>query len=81
MKWALSSILCWQPGPPPGLPVHQIHGARDLLLPVDCVAADAVIPTGGHMINLTHPTDVNAFIAQAARLTHPAKDRPTGAAP
>jgi len=65
MKWALTSILAWQPSPPPDAPVWQIHGGRDLLLPVRQVNADEVIPEGGHMINITHPAQVNAFIHRA----------------
>jgi pimeloyl-ACP methyl ester carboxylesterase len=62
MKWALSAILRWEPSPPPGVPVRQIHGRRDLLLPAANAEADEVVPGGGHLINLTHPTEVNAFI-------------------
>ncbi len=65
MKWALTTILRWDPSPPPGVPVRQIHGRRDLLLPASKVEADEVIPTGGHLINMTHPAEVNAFIGKA----------------
>ena len=65
MKWALTTILHWEPSPPPGVPVRQIHGRRDLLIPVSKVEADAVVPGGGHLINMTHPAEVNAFIRKA----------------
>ncbi len=65
MKWALMAILHWEPSPPPGVPVRQIHGRRDLLIPASNVEADEVIPTGGHLINMTHPTEVNTFIRNA----------------
>jgi pimeloyl-ACP methyl ester carboxylesterase len=66
MHWALSAILDWTPTMLAGVRVFQIHGGRDLLIPARAVDADAVIPDGGHMINLTHAEEVNAFIAKAA---------------
>ncbi|MDY0167014.1 MAG: alpha/beta hydrolase [Thermoguttaceae bacterium] len=65
MKWALTTILDWEPAPPPDVPVRQIHGRRDLLISVSNVEADEVIPNGGHLINMTHPAEVNAFIRKA----------------
>ncbi len=65
MKWALTAILAWEPSPPPDTPVRQIHGQRDLLLPVENVEADEIVPTGGHLINMTHSVEVNAFIQEA----------------
>ncbi len=66
MHWALAAILDWNPNLVDGLRVFQIHGGRDLLIPAHNVEADALIPDGGHMINLTHAGQVNAFIAKAA---------------
>lgn len=65
MKWALTAILHWEPSAPPGVPVRQIHGRRDLLIPAANVEADEVIPGGGHLINITHAAEVNAFIRDA----------------
>ena len=64
MHWILQAILRWQPTPLDGIPVFHIHGGRD---PLDSsarrVKADVVIPNGGHLINVTHADEVNAFIA------------------
>ncbi len=68
MKWALAAILAWEPSPPPETPVRQIHGSRDLLLPVANAEPDEVVPGGGHLINMTHPAEVNAFIQKAIDL-------------
>lgn len=65
MHWALQALLAWNPTKLEGVPVFQIHGRRDWLLPARWVEADRYIPDGGHMINLTHATEVNAFIAEA----------------
>ena len=65
MHWVLQAILNWEPTPLEGVRVCQIHGARDLLIPVRRVAADEVIPDGGHLINVTHAKEVNDFLRRA----------------
>lgn len=65
MHWALQAILRWEPTPLEDIRTHQIHGGRDLLIPARRVEADVVIPDGGHMINITHAEQVNAFIRKA----------------
>jgi len=65
MKWACRAILDWVPSGPPPVPVFQIHGQEDRVMPVRLAAADEVIPDGGHLINLTHAQQVNAFIMKA----------------
>jgi pimeloyl-ACP methyl ester carboxylesterase len=66
MNWVLTAILDWNPTQYEGTPIFQIHGRRDLLLPVGRVNADVYIPDGGHMINVTHAQQVNAFISETA---------------
>jgi len=65
MKWVCRAVLGWVPSGPPPVPVFQIHGQRDRVMPVRLAAADEVIPGGGHLINLTHARQVNAFIMKA----------------
>lgn len=55
-------ILTWEAPAECPCPVHHIHGGRDMLIPLKNVNPEAVIPTGGHLINLTHPEEVNAFL-------------------
>ncbi len=62
MHWAISAILRWNPAPLVETPVFQIHGAHDRIIPLKCVEPDEIIPRGGHLINLTHADEVNAFI-------------------
>jgi pimeloyl-ACP methyl ester carboxylesterase len=62
---ALQAILTWTPSPPPESPVVHIHGDRDRLIPSHRVEADRIIPDGGHLINMTHAEEVNAFISEA----------------
>jgi len=67
MHWTLQAILRWEPTPLEGVPVFHIHGGRDPLIPARRVEADVVIPNGGHLINVTHADQVNAFLAKALR--------------
>jgi pimeloyl-ACP methyl ester carboxylesterase len=66
-RWAGHAITRWdRDGDPaePGVPVHQIHGGQDRLIPLIPREADHVIPDGGHLINLTHADEVNRFILE-----------------
>jgi pimeloyl-ACP methyl ester carboxylesterase len=65
LKWACRTVLDWQPSGPPPVPVFQIHGQKDPIMPARLVEADEVIPDGGHLISLTHPQQVNDFIQRA----------------
>lgn len=64
-RWASRAIARWagdgNPGEP-GVPVHQIHGQKDRLIPLIPGEPAYVIPDAGHLINLTHADEVNRFI-------------------
>ena len=65
MHWVLQAILDWEPTPLEGVRVFQIHGAPR---PADSRPAGRgrrVIPDGGHLINVTHAKEVNAFLRRA----------------
>lgn len=55
-------ILNWDAPATLPCPVHAIHGTKDRIIPVRGVAAEEVVPDGGHLINLTHAEQVNRFI-------------------
>ncbi len=67
MHWACASILHWESAGLDGIPVYQIHGEKDPIIPASRVAADEVVPGAGHLINLTHAEHVDAFISKAMR--------------
>lgn len=67
VRWALAALLDWQPSALPKSLIFQIHGRLDRVIPARRVQADQVISTGGHLINLTHPAEVNRFIARALK--------------
>jgi pimeloyl-ACP methyl ester carboxylesterase len=62
MRWAIGAILRWQPTPLADTPVFHIHGRRDRMIRASMVAADCVVPDGGHLVNLSHAAEVNDLI-------------------
>ncbi len=65
LRWAIGAILHWRPTPIAGPRVFQIHGRRDRMIRASRVAADVMLPDGGHLINLSHAEQVNEFIRRA----------------
>jgi pimeloyl-ACP methyl ester carboxylesterase len=61
LRWGAEAILSWRPSRVEA-PVHQIHGGQDHLVPASRVKADVVVPEAGHLLSMTHPAEVNAFI-------------------
>ncbi len=65
VRWGIEAITNWDGcDPPPGVPVHHIHGGDDELIPCRRVRPDVVVPGGGHLLNVTHADAVNAFLAE-----------------
>ena len=61
LKWGCSAVLAWRPTQH-HVPVFHIHGERDRLIPVHRVTPTQVVPGAGHLLSLTHPTQVTSFI-------------------
>lgn len=62
VQWTMEAIRNWEGFKGKGIRVRHIHGERDHLIPAGRVQADQVVRGGGHLINLTHPHEVNRFI-------------------
>lgn len=62
LHWGVRAVLEWQPKPDDTVPVFQIHGERDRILPCRLAGADVVVPGAGHLVNVTHADAVNQFI-------------------
>jgi len=65
MRWVITAILGWEPCALEGVPVCQIHGRHDPVIPAARIEADEIVADGGHLINLSHAEQVNAFIRKA----------------
>ncbi len=61
-KWSLARILDWKSTPNLDCPIFRIHGDRDYVLPIRYTQPEAVVAGGGHVISLSHPSDVNDFL-------------------
>ncbi|MCL2330429.1 MAG: alpha/beta hydrolase, partial [Phycisphaerae bacterium] len=57
-------IVSWQASAEPPCPVYHIHGDGDRIIPLGQMRPDEVVVGGGHLINLTHAEQVNAFIGR-----------------
>ncbi|CAN5592277.1 alpha/beta hydrolase [soil metagenome] len=66
LRWASQAVLDWEPSPSsvPQPSIYQIHGGADPVLPPGFTKPDEIIPGAGHLISLTHPRQVNAFLAK-----------------
>jgi pimeloyl-ACP methyl ester carboxylesterase len=67
LRWGPPAIARWPGVPKLDAPVFHIHGACDRIIPLRQVKPDHTVRTGGHLINLTHAAEVNAFIGEVMR--------------
>jgi pimeloyl-ACP methyl ester carboxylesterase len=75
-QWSLARLLDWRLAPQVSCPVFHLHGDRDMVLPLRYTSADTIVVGGGHLISLTHPSEVNAFILAAIAQTRSEQSRP-----
>jgi len=67
-KWSIQQILQWDQAPDLPCPVYRIHGNRDLVLPPSSKFNGHRIGSGGHVISLTHASQVNEFLLDCLQL-------------
>lgn len=63
MKWAVNAILCWRNQTTPSC-LYSVHGAEDVILPVQNIHPNLLIPAAGHLMVYTHGDQVAAHILQ-----------------
>ena len=70
-RWSTKACAEWEYKGPVELskkvPVFQIHGERDQVIPLVLGDPDTVLPNAGHLIQFTHAGEVNAYIANCAK--------------
>lgn len=64
LRWACGAVLTWTTPAGIDVPIHQIHGERDHVLPARRTRADVIVPGAGHVLSLTHAGEVNRFIRE-----------------
>jgi pimeloyl-ACP methyl ester carboxylesterase len=62
--WCLRAIHSWQGADGLHMPILQIHGRKDRIIPLRGVKPDHVIDGAGHIVNMTHPEEVNQVISR-----------------
>lgn len=62
VRWSARQILEWRQTPVLKCPVYAIHGDADPIFPLRGCHPDAIVRGGGHVISLTHPEQVTAFL-------------------
>jgi pimeloyl-ACP methyl ester carboxylesterase len=62
VRWGIAAITAWPGVEGLDVPIFHIHGSDDEWIPLKSVQPDQVIRGGGHLINLTHAAEVNAFL-------------------
>jgi pimeloyl-ACP methyl ester carboxylesterase len=66
LRWACWAVLDWQPTPSARRTrVRKIHGSADRTFPIRYTHPDQIVTGGGHLLTLTHPAEVNEFLACA----------------
>lgn len=68
LRWASWAVLTWD-GPylDGDVPIHQIHGGRDRVLPVNLTTPDLVVCEAGHAVSMSHPGAVADFVRSIVR--------------
>ncbi len=65
VKWGSGAVIDWEHDGSWPVPVHQVHGAKDWVIP-PIGDEDRLIPDGGHLINITHDQAVNQYLVELA---------------
>lgn len=71
LRWSGRAIMEWPGIDDVSLPVHHIHGSYDRVIPAARLsrAPDSIVRGGAHVLNLSHPQEVNHFIAKVLSST------------
>jgi pimeloyl-ACP methyl ester carboxylesterase len=76
MRWATRAVLRWDTSNElSDAPVWQIHGTRDRVLPIRRTRPDMIIDGGGHVLTLSHPREVNAFLKRSMQSAQSVESR------
>jgi pimeloyl-ACP methyl ester carboxylesterase len=64
-RWATAAVLRWKPNPAIAtLKIHRIHGQFDRTFPSRYVGQATMVPSGGHVLPVTHPELITSFLSE-----------------
>lgn len=68
LRWACRAVVTWDgPAEPCRVPLFQIHGADDCVLPAHLATGAEFVPGAGHALSLSHPQAITAFLLRHLR--------------
>ena len=67
VRWAIGAVAGWREMRVDDVPLLRIHGRSDRVLPPPADGIHHLVDKGGHLISMTHPDEVNGFLADALR--------------
>ena len=63
LKWACRAVLEWSGvSHAEQVPVYQIHGDKDFVLPIKNTKPDRIVYGAGHALSMSHPDAVTTFL-------------------
>jgi pimeloyl-ACP methyl ester carboxylesterase len=62
LRWSTLALLSWTPPEPPSVPIVQIHGDRDFMLPHRLTRPDVVVEGIGHLLIVQRADAVGEFL-------------------
>lgn len=63
LRWACRAVVAWDgPAEKCRVPLFQIHGAQDSVLPARLATGAELVPDAGHALSMSHPQAVTAFL-------------------
>jgi pimeloyl-ACP methyl ester carboxylesterase len=62
IRWGGRAVLEWSGLRDSGIPIRAIHGSRDWVISPRKVRPDVMVENGPHVLNISHPREVNAFL-------------------
>lgn len=66
LRWAARTAGAWRGVTlPPDLPVFQINGSHDRLMPANRSGADTIVPGAGHLLPITHPAAFRTWLERS----------------
>lgn len=69
-RWAVQACAAWNRGTwsaaDVSVPIRQVHGANDDVIPIPGGHADEMVSDGGHLLNFTHAEHIAAELEQLA---------------
>jgi hypothetical protein len=69
LRWASQVAATWTGTKALSLPLFQIHGSRDHLMPVERSGAETIVHGAGHLLALTHAPQVATWMLHARKAT------------